>query len=30
MTHYRKRILIVEDNRIDVKLLKDILEKHGH
>ena len=30
MTHYRKRILIVEDNKIDVRLLKDILEKHGH
>src|SRR5215469_5268121 len=30
MTHYRKRILIVEDNRIDVRLLKDILEEHGH
>ena len=30
MTHSRKRILIVEDNRIDVRLLKDILEEHGH
>jgi two-component system cell cycle response regulator DivK len=30
MTHYQKRIIIVEDNRIDVKLLKDILEKYGH
>ena len=25
-----KRILIVEDNELDVKLLKDILERHGY
>ena len=30
MIHYPKRILIVEDNKADVRLLKDILERHGH
>jgi two-component system cell cycle response regulator DivK len=30
MIHYPKRILIVEDNSADVRLLKDILEGHGH
>jgi two-component system cell cycle response regulator DivK len=27
MTHYPKRVLIVEDNKIDMKLMKDILER---
>jgi two-component system, cell cycle response regulator DivK len=26
MTHYPKRILVVEDNKLDMRLLKDILE----
>jgi len=30
MIHYAKRILIVEDNKADVRLLKDILEKSGY
>jgi two-component system cell cycle response regulator DivK len=30
MIHYAKRILIVEDNEADVRLLKDILEKSGY
>jgi CheY-like chemotaxis protein len=30
MIHYRKRILIVEDNKADVRLLKDILEKRAY
>ena len=30
MAHFPKRILIVEDNRIDLRLLKDILERRGH
>src|SRR6266436_3334430 len=30
MTDYPKRILIVEDHKIDVRLLKDILEWRGH
>ena len=30
MIHYAKRILIVEDNKADVRLLKDILEKRGY
>ena len=30
MAHFSKRILIVEDNKIDVRLLKDILERHGY
>jgi two-component system, cell cycle response regulator DivK len=30
MIHYVKRILIVEDNKADVRLLKDILEKSGY
>src|ERR1700746_3617078 len=30
MTHCPKRILIVEDNKTDVRLLKDILEKRGY
>jgi CheY-like chemotaxis protein len=29
MSHCPKRILIVEDNKADVRLLKDILESHG-
>src|SRR6267154_3338313 len=27
MAHYLKRILVVEDNKLDVRLLKDILER---
>jgi len=30
MTSYPKRILIVEDNKIDLRLVKDILEAHGY
>jgi two-component system cell cycle response regulator DivK len=30
MADYPKRILIVEDNKLDVRLLKDILESRGH
>jgi two-component system cell cycle response regulator DivK len=30
MIHYPKRILIVEDNKADVRLLKDILVRHGY
>ena len=30
MTHCPKRILIVEDNKAEVRLLKDILEKRGY
>src|SRR6266478_3371126 len=30
MADYPKRILIVEDNKIDVRLLKDILEGRGY
>src|SRR6516162_3455301 len=30
MSSYPKRILIVEDNKIDVRLMKDILEAHGY
>jgi two-component system cell cycle response regulator DivK len=30
MIHYRKRILVVEDNKADVRLLKDILERRGY
>src|ERR1700746_2494765 len=30
MTHCPKRILIVEDNKTDVRLLKDILESRGY
>ena len=30
MIHYPRRILIVEDNKADVRLLKDILERHGY
>jgi two-component system cell cycle response regulator DivK len=30
MFFYSKRILIVEDNQIDVRLMKDILEAHGY
>jgi CheY-like chemotaxis protein len=30
MVHYPKRILIVEDNKPDVRLLKDILEGRGY
>ena len=27
---HRKRILIVEDNKLDVRLLRDILERRGY
>ena len=30
MIHYAKRILIVEDNKADVRLLTDILERSGY
>ena len=30
MADYPKRILIVEDNKIDIRLLKDILESRGY
>jgi two-component system cell cycle response regulator DivK len=30
MPHYPKRILIVEDNKFDMRLLKDILEGSGY
>ena len=30
MADYPKRILIVEDNKIDMRLLKDILESRGY
>ena len=30
MSDYPKRILIVEDNKTDVRLLKDILERSGY
>ena len=30
MSSFPKRILIVEDNKIDVRLVKDILEAHGY
>ena len=30
MIHYPRRVLIVEDNKADVRLLKDILERHGY
>ena len=30
MAHYPKRILVVEDNKLDMKLLKDILERSGY
>ena len=30
MAHYPRRILIVEDNKPDVRLLKDILEGRGY
>jgi two-component system cell cycle response regulator DivK len=30
MAHYPKRILVVEDNKIDMRLLKDILEGSGY
>ena len=30
MTQFPKRILIVEDNQIDMRLLKDILESSGY
>ena len=30
MTHYPKCILVVEDNKLDMKLLKDILERSGY
>jgi two-component system cell cycle response regulator DivK len=30
VAHYPKRILIVEDNKTDVRLLKDILESRGY
>jgi CheY-like chemotaxis protein len=30
MSSFPKRILIVEDNKIDLRLVKDILEAHGY
>jgi two-component system, cell cycle response regulator DivK len=30
MAYNRKRILIVEDNKLDMRLLKDILERSGY
>jgi two-component system cell cycle response regulator DivK len=30
MVHYHKRILVVEDNKLDMRLLKDILEGSGY
>ena len=30
MTEYPKRILVVEDNKLDMRLLKDILEGSGY
>jgi CheY-like chemotaxis protein len=30
MAYYPKRILIVEDNQFDGRVLKDILESHGY
>jgi CheY-like chemotaxis protein len=30
MAHYPKRILVVEDNKLDMRLLKDILEGSGY
>jgi two-component system, cell cycle response regulator DivK len=30
MTHFPKRILVVEDNKLDMRLLKDILEGSGY
>jgi two-component system, cell cycle response regulator DivK len=30
MAPHPKRILIVEDNKLDVRLLRDILETRGH
>ena len=30
MIHYPKRILIVEDNKADVRMLKDVLESQGY
>jgi len=30
MAHYAKRILVVEDNKLDMRLLKDILEGSGY
>ena len=30
MAHYPKRILIIEDNKLDIRLLKDILERSGY
>ena len=30
MAHYPKRILVVEDNTLDMRLLKDILEGSGY
>ena len=30
MAHYPKRILVVEDNKLDMRLLKDILEWRGY
>ena len=30
MSHCPKRILIVEDNKADLRLLKDILERYGY
>lgn len=30
MAHFSRRILIVEDNKLDVRLLRDILVVHGY
>jgi two-component system cell cycle response regulator DivK len=30
LAHYPKRILVVEDNKLDTRLLKDILERRGY
>ena len=30
MIHYPNRILIVEDNKADVRMLKDVLESQGY
>jgi two-component system, cell cycle response regulator DivK len=30
MIHYFKRILIVEDNDLDARLMKDLLERYGY
>jgi len=30
MAYNAKRVLIVEDNKLDIRLLKDILERSGY